>query len=1083
MFTVYKAQTAHFAAEKVISEIGGTGRHIVIAPDAFTLAVEKTISAKLGKKGFFDIEVMSFARLASVFLGDDIDRCLSPAGSVMLMEKVIRREKENLRHYRRAAGMPGFSAEMYAAITSIRNSGVSPDALRSIGDTMKGYVGEKTADIARLYGEYLSELERSHTDSTTRLEALATRIRESEEIGDLSFYIVDHIDLNAKQIDVVSAMMARARNVLVAVPDGAGALNERIYPSLLEKLRYAAKRENVSLREIFVPSPLPEEKQAIADELFAYSFGQRHSENLRLWEAKDIEEEVTLLATEITSLIRREGRRYGDIAVITPSFEEYLPQVERIFRLYDIPFFADRRSPLSESDLFRHILLAMEIPIRGYDRTVVCKYILHRLFDASVEEKEAFIDYIDKSGADKGRFREKFTLFEEDPRYASAEKLRADLIREIAPFAACPHRATVAEYAESLRAYLSMNGYDEKVRIYLDAIVAMGLPEKAEILRQVPAAMMTLLDELVELRGEEEIEYADFIIALRSGAAQVKIASLPVSLDCVYFAPVKQAMYAPIYALFVMGAEDGLFPLEQVGEGILGAVEYEAWQNRGITIENTGIEELSQSRFHAVQLLLRGERTYLSHVESTPSSPCFRQLAEIFEISAEKASEVMEGYDSGILIPTRQVAERAIIEYSRRAHESLLTERERAIASAVAEILGESFPLPIRTDDPRRLSSGEIYFRKGTTSVSELESYFKCPFLHFVQYGLNAREKEKVSFDKLDVGNVVHECMQRFVEKMRRTGYDITDAKARKMAREIAEKILSEPKYEAVRRQEGDRAIARAIRCCGEVAVTVKEQILHSSFKPALFEKSFPERSYEVFSKSDTEELPSLSTVRIGGVSLTGRIDRVDVLEEEKERFAVAFDYKTGNAKISSSDLYIGKKIQLPLYLSVLENSGFSPVAALYYSLSDNRTEGEQLLYGPKLVAMNDSLGDGRGNIVNRLDRAISDQPSPYTGISKGEDGYTEKEGMILDEGAFRAQMDYALEVSSGAVREIKEGYIRPSAIKTGMNAHCAYCAAKNICRHKEERIRSSESVSAEDIYSIIEKRKEDEKRGEENAD
>ena len=151
-FTLYKARTIHAATDAVLSAVKATeGRHIIIAPDAFTLAVEQTISNKLGKESVFHVEVMSFARLASVMLGEKIKKCLSPSGSVMLMEKVLCAKEKELRHYSGAARKQGFASEVYAAITSIRNSGVSPDQLFAALPLLKGRVEEKTHDLALLF--------------------------------------------------------------------------------------------------------------------------------------------------------------------------------------------------------------------------------------------------------------------------------------------------------------------------------------------------------------------------------------------------------------------------------------------------------------------------------------------------------------------------------------------------------------------------------------------------------------------------------------------------------------------------------------------------------------------------------------------------------------------------------------------------------------------------------------------------------------------------------------------------------------------------------------------------------------------
>ena len=1053
MLTVYKAQTADLAAEEVVSMIKGEGRHVVIAPDPFTLAVEKTISAKLGKKSFFNVEVMSFARLASVFLGEGVNECLSPAGSVMLMEKVVRREAKNLLHYQKSANKPGFAAEIYAAVTAIRNSGVTPQALFDIEGKLKGYVKAKTHDIAYLYDAYLTELQIEHTDSTTRLEALAKYIESSEELGDVCFYVVDHVDLNQKQLEVLSALIKKAKSVCVAAADGEGATNKRIYPPLLDKLRSVAKDAGVKIAEITVPSRLSLLKKKLADELFSYSFSEGKTDRIALWEAKDMTEEVTLLATEIVRLVRKEGKRFSDVAIITPSFEEYLPVLQRVFRAYDIPFFADRRVPLSSSDVFRHLMLAPEICFKNYDGALVRKYVLHSLFEASAAEKAAFFDYADKSGVDRGFFKKKFDLFAEDPLYPAAEEVRARLNKELSAFEELPKTALVREYAEAFRTFLLSNAFDDKLASYVSAVQQAGLAEQAEVIRQVPEAMMDLLNTLVELRGDETVEFKEFVLALTAGAGQVKIATLPVSLDCVYFAPVKQAMYAPIPALFVLGAEEGLFPLETAQEGILGTTEYAAWQNLNITIENTGVEELAQSRFHAVQLLLRGERTYLSHLESNNPSPCFLQIKEIFSLPVKKCADALKHYDIDVLIPTRSVAENIFVEYSRRYREGLLSEEEKVVARAVADVLGKRFPLASEEEKVEYVAAKGLFFQKKSTSVSELESYFKCPFLHFVRYGLGAKEKRGVSFDLRDSGIVVHECMQRFVEDLK-GNFDISDEDARARAKRLAESILADPKYEPVKRQLGDRVIAREVRRASEIAVTVKNQIVNSSFKPTLFEKRFPDEH-----ERKDMSLPPLRTVEIDGVPLGGQIDRVDILKEDDVLYAAAVDYKTGSAKVAADELYVGKKIQLPAYLAVLEASGYDPVAALYYALSDRKKKGEQVLYGPKMMG---------GSMIRKLDNAVGNDPSPYTGVFEGVNGPEERAGMLLSEEEFRAQTAYALAVASGAVREIKEGYVFPTGAEGGRDLICSYCEAKSICRHAKQAVRAKKKAKAEDIYRIM---------------
>ena len=665
MVTLFKAHSVREGTDAVLSTLKeGNGKNIIVVPDAFTLAFEASALSRLGKEGSFDLEVMSFARLASVALGNKMKKCLSPAGSVMLLEKVIRKSEKDLRAYARAARKPGFAEEMYAALTAIRNSGVTAERLEKAAESLDGYVRDKTLDIAYLYKAYLEELNLNYSDSTTRLEALIAEIEKEKLFGNENFYVLDHTDFNAKQLGVLRALMKNARSLTVSVSVPMGGGNGRVYPSAYRKLLFAAKEAGVSVSEKEVPSSLPADKRLIAENLFAYGLDQGKSDAFSLIEAKDKEEEITYLATEITRLVRSWKIRYRDVAVIAPDFEGYQPHLERVFSEYGIPFFSDERLPLDGSDVFRHWIAAFEVCSKNFDRNTVFRYLFHESFSSvTVREKFAFYDYALKYGVLS--FRSPFSLGENDPLFAPAEKVRSLLNQELAPLFSLPGKGTVSTFAEAFRRFLEANDFDSKLAVYAEKVYNAGFKKQIEILRQTPAKTMELLESLSEIRGEEELSVEEFLLALRSGASQVKIAALPVSLDCVYFASPEQVMFEPIKTLFVLGAEDGAFPLEKTKEGVLGEREYAAWRNQNIVIENVGAEELGQSRFGAMQLLLRGDKTYLLH-SSGEFSSCARFIKNTFGTKIVGAGEAIAALSPSDRIPTRAVAERFLVEASRK---------------------------------------------------------------------------------------------------------------------------------------------------------------------------------------------------------------------------------------------------------------------------------------------------------------------------------------------------------------------------------------------------------------------------------
>ena len=1074
MLKIYTARTVQEGAEAVLIDIKEkSGKNIVIVPDPFTLAVETTVAEKLGAKGVFDVEVMSFARLAAVTLGGQIKKCLSPAGCVMLLEKVIRSHAEKLDHFQYAAKTAGFAAEMYAAITALRNSGVEPAQLEAVAGKLTGYLSKKTREIALLYSAYLKELTEEHADSTTRLEALVDAIRHPDryprlglDFGDVNFHVIDHVDLNRKQLEVVLALAEQARSVTVAVAVPNGAENSRIYPKLYSKLK--SRATSFLTEDKPIPTSLTGDRERISRELFAYSFSEGKGSLVSLFEAKDMNEEVTCLATEITRLVREEGLRYSDVAIITPAFSEYLPYLERIFPYYEIPFFPDARYPLEDCSFFRHLIQALRIVQKGFEQTAERAFVCHPLFTrVTAAEKAAFCDYLDKAGVARRDPRIPFTLFKDDPLFPVANRVLASLAEEIEPLLALPEEATVETYTQGIKAFLLANDYAKRLTDYTNALTEgvsaeekASLAKQSEILRHTLPAIVDLLGTMEELRGDETIPLSDFLLAFSAGAGQIKLAALPVSLDSVYFAAVEQAMYAPIPRLFVIGAEETLFPLERIKEGILGSAEYAAWQSCDVElkVENTEVEALSASKFHALQLLLRADKLALSHVGGRNASPCFGQLGILFDVKVKSCSDRLKEYSTEILIPTETVAKNMLIEYLRKEKEGLLDATEEGRLAALRALISDDLP-PI-FDAAERLSptrASELFFRKGSVNATEIESYFYCPFGHFVRYGLGAREKQVAEAGSRDLGSFAHDCVETFVREhvMVRPKGDISDQEADAIARKIARKIVDdEPKYQAIEEREGKRVIAQEIARCGKVAVTVKNQIYASDFEPRFLETDFG------YGYGDPAKGPFSATIRPEGLRLTGRMDRVDVLDGEKgadgRTIVSAVDYKTGSNESAPSDWYMGVKIQLPLYLEVLAACGYEPIAALYASLNTNRKT--PYFIGP----INNEKG-----VTASLDLAALEGKSPYTGMSVKDGALTGK--LLLSDEAFRAVRGYVVSLTEQAIREIRSGCVAPSPIKNRDDrSPCENCAARNLCRHADELPRRKvKEVKEEDFPSI----------------
>lgn len=57
-------------------------------------------------------------------------------------------------------------------------------------------------------------------------------------------------------------------------------------------------------------------------------------------------------------------------------------------------------------------------------------------------------------------------------------------------------------------------------------------------------------------------------------------------------------------------------------------------------------------------------------------------------------------------------------------------------------------------------------------SVTRLEQFAACSYAHFLQYGLRLKEREEYGLQAVDMGNVFHDALKYFSDKIEASEYD-----------------------------------------------------------------------------------------------------------------------------------------------------------------------------------------------------------------------------------------------------------------------------------------------------------------------
>jgi RecB family exonuclease len=261
-------------------------------------------------------------------------------------------------------------------------------------------------------------------------------------------------------------------------------------------------------------------------------------------------------------------------------------------------------------------------------------------------------------------------------------------------------------------------------------------------------------------------------------------------------------------------------------------------------------------------------------------------------------------------------------------------------------------------------------------SHTSLKTYRDCPYRFLLEKGLGLREEEEVleAFRRLDYGNIVHECLRRFLSSDA-PGHRALVAGDRERAlaslRKLAEKLFG----------EGAEAMPQR-RLWEETFLALSPQIIDfeltrftAGWRPAYLEQKFTFtlgdlsswlQECETASRADgavpaatTTALPRLDQA-MASFKLEGKIDRIDRrLTEEgdsnpdcpdraMERYSV-IDYKTGLSP-SNSDVREGRDLQIVLYALAVELGG---MAALPRAGSPRVSEGAYYQLNSRLCGFN----------------------------------------------------------------------------------------------------------------------------------
>ncbi len=811
------------------------------------------------------------------------------------------------------------------------------------------------------------------------------------------------------------------------------------------------------------------------------------TDSLTLVAAANLYNEAESAACYVLELVRDFGYRFSDIKVICNDQETRGPILKRVFKEYGIDLVSDTSKDILQSSIVQYITALMDVVVEKYRTDLMIKMLKSGFGDLTNDEITDLENYAIKYKIRGTMWKRPFVRGESE--YGAEALLRMNAVREKA-LAFMPDLEAIFE-AETCGEFISgLYGFlYEKVKLpekIADLTVLQteqGRPDLAEETAQIWGKVIGIFDQMSEIMGEQKFRAAAFRDLFEVGISQVEIGILPPTKDGLMMGTMQRTRTGEMKALVVVGANEGVLPNEKPGSGLFGSDEKNLFKENGIELCKVDDVRFLEERMGIYRNLSKPrERLWISYslsdAEGGPARPSgvFTKLTGLFgdtpvardALNRQSDAELVGAGPAGLrhLTEALQAAcegrplaphwHEALAWFKQNKPEALEPIRVGIAFTNKQEDLGREMTVALYMGNIGSIREEALEpSPELSLSPSRLERYARCPFSHFVQYGLKPEERRIFEIAPREIGDIYHECLMEMSRHLTARGIAITDPASpwmtisREECRTFVEDVIAKKSgtYREGILEAGNEEKYRGRRItdiCEKVCWAVIEQVRAGEILRSSFEAPF----------GRGRRIPPIP-VNLGEgrtAYIEGKIDRVDYLPGERVKI---IDYKTGNENFSVAEAEAGYRLQLMLYLEASLERRMKPAGVFYFKISEPMVDASGAAIGPEEISDKIQKSFKLNGVIVDDPNVIRNVAGDFSGISdivpirinkEGLISGTGKDNLLTDE-EFESLREKVCEKVTDICKSLAGGGIEIHPMKTAATSACAYCRYKGICR------------------------------------
>lgn len=980
-----------FIHEEIVKELKekplGSPIYLIV-PDQMSYQAEHMLTNLYDIKGIIRAQVVTFKRLAWYILqetGGIAKEQIDKIGYRMLIRRLLTENKDQFSLFRQAADKRGFTQEVEMLIKEFSQYNIDSVALKDVIEKLEESAAPntliaKSKDLHLILTKLEEVLGDSYVDSDSYYPVLLEQLQNSEKIKDAHIYIDGFTAFTVREFEIVKQLLSLAKRVTIVLPfvDEKDKYDDQavfyrpavMYDKLLQEA-YKIQLEvepRIHLNECYRFHN--HDLQHVEEQFHEPVVEPIQSDGyVQILEGANRRAEVHGIAREICRIVQEEGMRYKDIGIMYRQAYIYDPLIETIFAQYDIPVFTNEKKPMLHHPLIEFSRSILEVIISNWQYEPIFRSVKTDLFfplNSNLKEMrekgDLFENFVIAQGIfghrwfeDSRWFYKKYRGLEFYSKRQTDEELAMQaLIDEMKEIIRTPLKKlqddlkiakTGREIAMALYNCIDELQIYDKLQALKNAELAEHQLDNASEHDQAWNRWVNVLDQFVIMFGDQQLSIEEAAQILDEGYDTLQFSKIPPSVDEVTVATVEFSRFDNKKVVFVIGVNDGVYPMRMDYEGLITDVERGWFAEIDTELSPTSKHRLLQEAF----LIYRAfssptDRLYVTFSSSDEESKALlpslyvNRLHKLFEVNGVRTLPHHRVY----IDPIEELEKANVLKYLRHPRTSLaFLMMQMRLAEHSGQLAPEWYALktyyeqdpywrnvlhgvmrPIEKKNVAERLTPEItealYGTELTSSVSRIEKYYRCPFSHFTTYGLRLEERAVYRLENFAMGDLFHEALKWITLETDRQNLQwnrLTRAQCSQLARQAVEQIVPVFSHQILMSSARYRYIQRKlIRIVERTMMALSQHAKVSFFKPVAIEAAF----------GPNEQLPPLEIELKGGrkMHIRGRIDRIDSAKVGGKSYLRVIDYKSSSRDLDLNEVYHGISLQLLTYLDVaVENA------------------------------------------------------------------------------------------------------------------------------------------------------------------